>query len=203
MTRSLALTAFLVLAAGCARPGGTTTTTTAAATATAVASAGDSSEQPYTVYDLAATWRDQQGRERTLASLAGRPRVVAMIYTSCTTTCPLTVGEMKRVEREAGSADVGFVLVTLDPGHDGIARLAAFARDRALSPDRWTLLTGSDDSVRELAAALGVRYRRVSAAELAHSNTLTVLDASGAVTYQSAGLGGAGETLAAVRALTH
>lgn len=200
MTRSPALVALLLIAAGCARPGGATTAT-GSATAAAVASAGDSSDPPYTVYDLASTWRDQQGRARTLASLAGRPRVVAMIYTSCTTTCPLTVAEMKRVARETANADVGFVLVTLDPDRDGVARLAAFARDRALSPDRWTLLTGSDDQVRELAAALGVRYRRLSAAELAHSNTLTVLDASGAVTHQSAGLGDASETLAAVRAL--
>lgn len=76
-----------------------------------------------------------------------------MVYTSCATTCPLTVSEMKRIEREVGAG--------------------------------------------------GVRYRRLSPGELAHSNALTVLDASGAVAYQSLGLGGAGEAVAAVRALAH
>jgi hypothetical protein len=55
--------------------------------------------------------------------------------------------------------------------------------------------------VRELAAALGMRYRRLSATELAHSKSLTVLDAEGAVVSRHAGVGGADEALAAVRAL--
>jgi protein SCO1/2 len=108
---------------------------------------------------------------------------------------------MKRIEREASDADVGFVLVSLDPARDSSGRLAAFAREHGLAADRWTLLGGGDDDVRELAAALGVRYRRLSPAELAHSNTLTLLDASGAVAYQRAGLGDVDETVAAVRAL--
>src|SRR5512133_2653925 len=184
----------LPVATTCAARSGDGATT--AADAAAIESSAATADR-YSLYDLGSTWRDQQGRTRTLRSLRGRPQVVALIYTSCSTSCPLTVAEMKRVERatSAGGANVGFVLVTLDPGHDGVARLAAFATDRALSPDRWTLLTGRDDDVRELAAALSARYRRLSPTELAHSNALTVLDASGAVAYQSAGLGGADEAI--------
>lgn len=157
-----------------------------------------SAHERYSVYDLGATWRDQSGARRTLSSLAGRPQVVAMIYTSCTTSCPLTVAAMRRIAAAVPGA--GLVLVTLDPARDGPARLAAYAREHALDAARWTLLTASDDDVRDLAAALGVRYRRVSAAELAHSNTLTVLDATGAVVDQQAGFGAADETIRAARA---
>ena len=194
-----------LLATACARPAATPAaaadvTSAAAARKIAAATATDDDDERYSVYDLDATWRDQHGRARTLASLRGRPRLVAMIYTHCATTCPLTVADLKRVERE--TADVDFVLVSLDPERDAPARLAAFAREHALGDDRWTLLAGrDDDEVRELAAALGVRYRRLSPAELAHSNTLTLLDADGAVAWQRAGLGDDDATVAAVHAL--
>ena len=153
----------------------------------------------YSVYDLDAQYRDQRGAPRQLSSLRGRPQVVAMIYTHCSTTCPLTVAEMKRIERES-PRDVGFVLVSLDPARDDPARLAAFAAERGLDAGRWTLLEGSDDAVRELATVLGVRYRRVSPEELAHSNALTLLNADGAVVYQHAGLGAAEDVLHALDA---
>jgi protein SCO1/2 len=139
----------------------------------------------YSVYELASTWREQQGQERTLSSLRGRPRLVAMVYTHCSTTCPITVDQMKRIERE--SADVGLVLVSLDPEHDSPHRLAEYARERGLDAARWTILTGDQGDVRELAATLGVRYRRISPEELAHSNTVTLLDGSGTPVYQGNG----------------
>jgi protein SCO1/2 len=139
----------------------------------------------YSVYELASTWRDQRGRERTLSSLRGRPQLVAMVYTHCSTTCPITVDQMKRIEHE--SDDVGLVLVSLDPSHDSPHRLAEYARERGLDAERWTILTGEAGDVRELAATLGVRYRRISPEEFAHSNTVTLLDASGTPVYQGAG----------------
>jgi protein SCO1 len=191
--RSLtAIAAALLTPAGCAPSGGPAPATVAAAAAT--------TSDRYSVYDLDARWRDQQGRSRQLSSLRGRPQVIAMIYTHCSTTCPFTVAEMKRIERES-PRDAGFVLVSLDPARDDPARLAMFARERGLDASRWTLLDGSDDAVRELATVLGVRYRRLSPEELAHSNALTLLDADGVVAYQHAGLDAAHELTTALDAL--
>jgi len=154
----------------------------------------------WSIYDLGSTWRDQHGMERRLASLAGRAQVLAMVYTHCTSTCPLAIAEMRRIEA-ATDTSVGLVLVTLDPDHDTPAVLAEYARMRELDAARWTLLTGADDDVRELAATLGVRYRRLSPAELAHSNTLTLIDAAGYVVHQQQGLGERDETIVAARGL--
>jgi len=158
------------------------------------------SDAAYSVYDLGSRWRDQTGNEVTLASLRGTPRVVAMIYTHCSATCPMIVDAMKRLEARA-PGDAGFVLVSLDPDRDSADRLAAYAREHGLSA-RWTLLTGTDDAVRDLAAALGTKYRRLSATELAHTNTITVLDASGSVVAQQPSWDADG-SLAALRSLTH
>jgi protein SCO1 len=163
---------------GCARRG--EPVTHAAADSTSV-----NRGERFSVYDLGSTWHDQTGAERTLASLRGKPVLLAMIYTHCSAVCPLSVSEMKRVE--AKHADVQLVLVSLDPDRDSPTRLADYARERGLSPARWTLLTGSASDVRDLAATIGVRYRRISADDLAHSNILTLLDGDGIVARQGTG----------------
>lgn len=191
--RSLVPAVAMLLAVGACAPSGTHAQR-------AIAEEPTASADRYSVYDLEARWRDQNGTPRQLSSLRGRPQVVAMIYTHCSTTCPFTVAEMKRIERES-PRDAGFVLVSLDPARDDPARLAEFARERGLDPGRWTLLDGSDDAVRELATVLGVRYRRLSPEELAHSNALTLLDADGVVAYQHAGLDAAEEITNALSAL--
>lgn len=186
-------------AAGCARNG-------AAGTASAAGSVDDrassvASDDAYSLYDLTSTWKDSHGTTRSLASLGGRPVALAMIYTHCGASCPLTLMEMKRIEASTDSR-VALVFVSLDPSRDTPTELAEYAREHGLSADRWTLLSGTDDTIRELAAALGVRYRQLSTDEIAHSNLVTLLDAHGKVAAQSAGPEGAERIIAAAHALT-
>ncbi|HEX5870051.1 MAG TPA: SCO family protein [Longimicrobium sp.] len=158
----------------------------------------------FSVYDLEARWRDQDGRERVLGSLRGKTRVVAMVYTRCTHTCPAIVAEMKRLEAaldSAGRARVGFVLVSLDPERDDAAQLKTFATSMRLDSAAWTLLTADEDAVRELAALLGIRYRAEADAQISHSNTWLVLDADGRMVHRQDGVGsGTGAALARIRA---
>lgn len=148
----------------------------------------------FSVYELDTPWRDQDGRERTLASLGGKVRVVAMIYTHCSHTCPLIVDDLKRMERALPPADrerAGFVLVSLDPARDTPERLEEWAEHTAhLDPARWTLLTGGEDGVRELAALLGIRYRPEAGEEISHSNAYLVLDPRGRIVYRHDGWAG-------------
>lgn len=177
----LALFTLLVLLAlatfGCARR---ETTSREAPRPTAAA------RDAFSVYDLEASWRDQSGATRSLASLRGAPVLLAMVYTHCTATCPLAVAELKRIA--ALEPGVRLVLVSLDPARDDPERLARYAADHALDASRWTLLTGSDSDVRDLAATLSVRYRRVTPDDLAHSNLITLLDREGRIVRQTSGL---------------
>lgn len=159
----------------------------------------------YSLYDLASSWRDQRGATLQLPALAGKVRVVSMVYTSCQATCPLIVGDLKRIEASIPADrrdDVGFVLVSLDPARDTPGRLAEWAARTQLDDARWTLLAGDAEAVREVAAALGVRYQPQANAELAHTNVVTVLDATGAPVHQQVGLGAAANgTIDAVQRL--
>ena len=145
----------------------------------------DGDAERFSVYELEGRWRDQTGATRSLTDWRGTPVLIAMIYTHCTATCPLAVSELKRLS--ALDPDVRFVLVSLDPARDDVSRLADYAAERALDPSRWTLLTGSDADVRDLAATLDVRYRRVTPQDLAHSNLITLLDREGRVARQASG----------------
>jgi len=175
----------LVLAAGCGRA------PTPQIVPDALPARAEASD--FSVYELESPWHDQDGRARTLASLAGRVQVVAMVYTRCTNTCPLIVDDLKRMERALAPADrarAGFVLVSLDPARDTPARLHAWGEHARLDPARWTLLTGGEDGVRELAALLGIRYRREAGEALSHSTAYLVLDRRGRIVYRHDGWAG-------------
>ena len=158
----------------------------------------------FSVYDLESRWRDQDGQDRALGSLRGKAQVVAMVYTSCTHTCPTIVAEMQRLQGALPAAErenVGFVLLSLDPERDSPAQLAKFAASFQLDPASWTLLTGDADAVREMAAVLDIRYREEADAQISHSNTYLVLDAQGRIVHRQEGVGqGTAAPLARIRA---
>jgi protein SCO1/2 len=149
------------------------------------------------------TFTDQSGRAVTLASYHGQPMVLAMIYTRCTSACPLLLQSLRGVESKlspAQRARTWFVLVSLDPGHDVPDTLAAFARSRGLDPTRWRLLTGSREATTELAAILGVKVRDDGNGALAHSSNVYLLDAAGVIRHALIGLGAEPRELVAARA---
>lgn len=143
------------------------------------------------IFNLTSKWTDQNKHQFKLTDLAGRPWVVAMVYTRCQYACPLIVGEMKKIEAELplkSREAVRFVLVSMDTENDNPATMSDFIKSRGLSADRWVGLTGDDQATREIAAVLGVKYRKVSK-EFSHSNMISVIDAAGIVQYQQPGLG--------------
>lgn len=142
------------------------------------------------LYQIESTWTDQWGESRPLRSLQGKPQVVAMTYTSCQVACPVIVADLRRIESSLDSlnSDAGILILSLDPDRDTPEQMAAYVKKQGLS-DRWTLMTAPDDQVRELAALLGVRYRRLQDGEYTHSNIISVLDERGVLVHRQEGLG--------------
>lgn len=147
----------------------------------------------FSLADLDATWLDQAGAERPLLGAEdGRLTVLTMAYTSCTVSCPRLIADLKRIEgslSDAQRARVEFVMVSLDPARDTPARLGAYARDLHLDATRWALLTGDAEDIRELAAAIRVRYVMEANGEVSHTNRIVVLDAGGRPVHWQAGIG--------------
>jgi len=149
---------------------------------------------------------DQSGRSFTLAEGRGKPRLVAMFYTSCRYICPLIVDSAKGVEHALTPAErerLGILLISLDPARDDTAALASVAAKRKLDPDRWTLARTEATGVRRIAAVLGVRYRALADGEFNHTSSLVLLDEQGRVVASTERLGSVPDPafLAKVKAL--
>lgn len=146
---------------------------------------------PGSMYWFDDQWTDQDGGIVHLGDFEGRPVIMSMIFTNCGYACPMIVRDMKRIGGrlpDHQSDDIQYLLVSLDPDRDTPEMMRAFASAHRLDLDQWTMIRGSKDQVRMLAAALGIRFRQESDGQFAHSNLVTILDASGEIAYQQRGL---------------
>ncbi len=140
---------------------------------------------------LDSTWTSDTGRQVKLGVLRGKPQVIAMFFASCQFTCPLTVSDMQRIEAALPAnlrTNTDFLLVSFDSDRDTPAALKAYRAKRELGNQSWTLLRGEPDDVRELAALLGVIYKKDANGDFAHSNVITLLNAEGEIVFQQPGL---------------
>jgi protein SCO1 len=155
------------------------------------------------LYQLEVGFTDDTNRPVKLVELRGRPVAITMFFSSCTYACPLIIQDLTRL-REKLPADIRdralIVLVSFDTARDTPAMLHTFREARKLDA-QWMLLRGDDDSVRELAALLGVKFKREADGQFAHSNLVTILSPDGEIVHQRTGLrGGIDEAAAALAA---
>lgn len=139
------------------------------------------------IYNVSSTWRNRDNREMPLSDLRGEVQVVAMVYTHCEFACPRILADMQRVRQglsDHAQANTNFVIISIDPERDTPERLSNFADENDLNNEHWTLLNGSQGDILEIAALLGVRYKRISETDFTHSNMITVLNSEGEIIHQ-------------------
>ncbi|MBI5767598.1 MAG: SCO family protein [Verrucomicrobia bacterium] len=144
------------------------------------------------IYQLDARFTDDDGRPVALASLRGRPVIVAMFFASCEYACPVIVDDIRRLRAElpaAVRAQARVMLVSFDVARDTPPALKAF-RARMNLDDAWTLARGEAPAVQELAMLLGVKFKQDARGQFSHSNLITVLNPEGEIVHQRAGLMG-------------
>jgi len=154
------------------------------------------------VFNITDNWTAANGNSFQLSALGGKPTVIAMVYTSCQYVCPLTVQNIKRVERTLSAANANFALFSLDPERDTPAKLAEFAKLHNITNPSWTLAQGNAGSIRKLAVTLGVKYKKVESGDYEHDATIFILDKDGVIKYQadamSKNMNGASDALKAL-----
>ena len=144
------------------------------------------------VYQLDIPLTNQDGRDSRLADLRGTPVLIAMFYTSCKYVCPLIIDSMRHVDKgltPAEQARLRVVLVSFDPEHDTPRALKAVADERHIDLPRWTLDRTDAESVRKLAAVLGVQYRAIENGDFNHSTVVSLLDRDGRIASRSSRTG--------------
>ena len=144
------------------------------------------------IFLLDSKWQNQDAEELQLKDLKGKNLVMVMIFTSCRTACPILVGDMKKIHAKIEKnklKDTSLVLISIDPTNDTPEVLKKFAAERNMDSEPWIFLRSDEESTREFANVLAVKYKKISPIEFSHSNIISVFNRNGELLSQEEGSG--------------
>lgn len=123
-----------------------------------------------------------------MSALRGRPLVVSLVYTSCSTVCPVGTETLKTSVEQAravlGDASFQVLTVGFDARNDTPRRLEAFAADHDIDGDPlWHVATASPAVLESLLDEVGFSYDG-AAGGFEHVVQTTILDTEGRVYRQ-------------------
>ena len=114
------------------------------------------------------------GAATSLAAYRGKYVVMAPFLTLCQDECPLVTGAFIALQHDVDVAGLGkkvvFMEITVDPGRDSPARLAAYSKEFGAD---WPLLTGTPANLDALWKTLGVSVQIVPEAQPAKIDWFT------------------------------
>jgi len=130
---------------------------------------------------------DPQGRRIALADYRGRPLVISLVYTSCSTVCPTTTQHLldavKEARRNLGTDRFAVLTVGFDARRDTPQHMATFARRQGISATGWDVASGDEATLSALMQEVGFSYQAV-AGGFDHIAQTTIIDAEGRVYRQ-------------------
>lgn len=143
------------------------------------------------LHDLPSVWTTQDKQQVKLSDFHKKATVIAMIFTNCQSACPRITADIQRVEAAIPADkrdDISFVLVSMDPERDNPEQLKKFAEEHKLNLKNWTLLTGKQADVDDVAGVLNVRISKQADGSFDHSNIIHILNSNGNIVHQQIGL---------------
>jgi protein SCO1/2 len=127
---------------------------------------------------------DSKGAALRLESLRGKPLVISLVYTACSSVCPVTtqhlidaVGEARRM---FGAGQFTVLTVGFDARNDTPARLTQFASMQGVRFDNWRLASGDAATMAVLLRELGFSYAS-AAGGFDHVTQTTIVDRDGKI----------------------
>jgi len=133
------------------------------------------------------TLRDPQGRHIALADYRGRPLVVSLVYSSCSTTCPVTtqhlIDAVAQARSSLGAERFAVLTIGFDARRDSPQRMGAFAGRQGIPATGWDVASGDEATLAGLMQDLGFSYQAV-AGGFDHVAQTTIVDADGRVYRQ-------------------
>ena len=124
------------------------------------------------------------------AELRGKVYIANVFSTDCRSICPPVMKGMARLQdgfAQRKIQGIRLVSISVDPEHDTPAVLTEYAKGLSVDPERWTLLTGDPERVRQL-VVFGFKTPVVSAPpggpgpiDIAHTGKLVLVDGLGRI----------------------
>jgi protein SCO1/2 len=127
---------------------------------------------------------DMNGSSLSLRDYRGKPLVISLVYTACSSVCPLTTQHVIDVVTEAGRVfgQDRFAVLTVgfDARNDTPARLSQFASIQGIKSPNWRVASADTATIEALLGDLGFSYRAV-AGGFDHLTQTTIVDREGKV----------------------
>lgn len=147
------------------------------------------------------TLTDQDGKRVSLKDFRGKALLVSFIYTECKDICPLLPRIVGRADQWLSAEEknrIRFVGISLDPNRDNPEKLRAFMKQHELSPERWTLLTGSLREATQAANDYGIVAKPDINGDIVHNAVYILIDPRGNLRTEFHGLFSPSEEIAKV-----
>ncbi len=130
---------------------------------------------------------DSNGVRLSLASYRGKPLVISLVYTSCSSICPPTtqhlIAAVNEARRIIGQERFEVLTVGFDARHDTPVRMAQFATTQAVKFPNWRLASGDAGTLEALLRDLGFSYV-TAAGGFDHVAQTTIVDKDGRISRQ-------------------
>lgn len=140
---------------------------------------------PLSIFNAETKWKDEKNNDFLLKELKGKKFILAMTYTSCQGSCPMTVSKLKRAEKlfDQKNIPVEVVLITFDPAFDTPEKHLAFYREKmGLKKTNWHFLTGTDNETRKISMILGIKYSMNPVSKIInHDNKILLINEKGEI----------------------
>jgi protein SCO1/2 len=133
------------------------------------------------------TFQDAEGKKIALADLRGKPLLISLIYTGCTSVCPTIIESLgpaiTAAEGVLGAGSFNILTIGFDTRNDTPARMRSFARAHAAGGDNWRFVGADQETMDRLSSAVGFSIFP-SAGGFDHMAQVTVLDKTGTIYSQ-------------------
>jgi protein SCO1/2 len=99
----------------------------------------------------------------------------------------MLIEELKHVDASLDPnvrRETRILLITFDPEHDTVDRLAELAKAHGIDDERWHLARASESATQDTAALLGMAYQATGGGQFNHSAKVTLLNRDGEVVLQ-------------------
>ena len=127
---------------------------------------------------------DSNGNRLALASYRGKPLIISLVYTSCSSICPPTtqhlIAAVNEARRVLGEERFAVLTVGFDARHDTPAHLAQFAATQGVKFPNGRLASGDAGTLDALLRDLGFSYVAV-AGGFDHVAQTTIVDQDGRI----------------------
>lgn len=127
---------------------------------------------------------DSTGMSLPLSAYRGKPLIVSLVYTSCSSVCPATtqhlISAVTEARRVFGAGEFAVLTVGFDARNDTPAHMAQFAAVQGVKFDNWRLASADAGTISALLRDLGFSYA-AAAGGFDHITQTTILDRSGTI----------------------